>query len=75
MLNYHHLETLLHERHYFLLAEAEKEQLIRVATGGHTAFVHPLRSWLGALLVAWGKALQGEYSPAAFLPTVKTRPA
>lgn len=75
MLNYQDLELLVNERRHFLLAEAEKQQLIQIATVGRASFVYPLRCWLGARLVAWGRALQGEYNPPAFLPTVKTRPA
>lgn len=52
MLNEHNLESWLNDRRQFLLAEAERYQLIKIAAAGRPSFAYYLRYW-GRLLKTW----------------------
>lgn len=56
----HQIEFLTYERQRGFLAEAEARRLANACDDNRLSLAQHIRCWIGAHLVQWGSALQGE---------------
>jgi len=65
MLNYEEIITRSEAHRAFLLTNAEQQRLAQSLTMSQP---HPISTWIGQQLIAWGQRLQGQ-NDAASAPT------